>query len=121
MRAQKASAKHPKESHPSHPAADFRPSSASEPAMKRNSFFEHPIARLRGAVLGSKEHPTGFAMKVQSIGGSMPKTVAAANRLGEKGRALLEKFINSRSPSRATSASPSKSKKRSPKRKSAQH
>ncbi len=72
---------------------DLVPEVQNKPKEHLRQFRFGPL--LASIIIGKDGNPTRFALTARSLRDSAPKTLAAAKRLGDKGRKLIERALNS--------------------------
>lgn len=63
-----------------------------EKMRRKGSFLRRHFATLRGPLIGDDGKPTRLALSAHAWGEPVPKTKAAAKKLAEKGKKLLERY-----------------------------
>ena len=67
-----------------------------EKMRRKGSFLRRHFANPRGPMVDEKGEPTRLALSAHAWGEPVPKTMAAAKKLAEKGARLLEKYQSSK-------------------------
>lgn len=94
-----------------------------EKLRRKGSFLRRHFAHPRGPMLDAKGEPTRLALSAHAWGEPVPRTLAAARKLAQKGSALLERYQREKakaggSKGRKTPAAAAK-RKTAPRRKAA--
>jgi hypothetical protein len=69
-------------------ASDMTP----EDMRRKGSFLRRHFATLRGPLVDKKGNPTRLALSASAWGEAIPKTLAAARKLAQKGLTLLTRY-----------------------------
>nr|WP_228530663.1 MULTISPECIES: DUF6321 domain-containing protein [Myxococcaceae] len=96
-----------------------------EKLRRKGSFLRRHFAHPRGPMLDAKGQPTRLALSAHAWGEPVPRTLAAARKLAQKGHQLLERYARTKSKGkgaaggkrRAASAAAGKRRAASPGRK----
>jgi hypothetical protein len=67
-----------------------------EEMRRKGSFLRRHFTTLRGPLVDGQGKPTRLALSAHAWGEAVPKTVAAAKRLAEKGMRLLNRYKKSK-------------------------
>lgn len=68
------------------------PADTPEKMRRKGSFLRRHFASLRGPLVDDTGQPTRLALQANAWGEAVPKTIAAAKKLAEKGSKLLERY-----------------------------
>lgn len=90
-----------------------------EKMMRKGSFLRRHFAHPRGPMVDDKGRPTRLALSAQAWGEPLPKTMADAKRLADKGHQLLERYHAVQEKNAATSESQGKPAKKTAVKKTA--
>ena len=63
---------------------------------RKGSFLRRHFANPRGPMIDNNGEPTRLALSAHAWGEPVPKTNAAAKKLAQKGKVLLEQYQNSK-------------------------
>lgn len=63
-----------------------------EKMKRKGSFLRRHFANLRGPLVSESGKPTRLALSAHAWGEPVPKTLAAAKKLADKGTRLLERY-----------------------------
>ena len=67
-----------------------------EKMRRKGSFLRRHFARPRGPMRDAKGRPTRLALSAHAWGEPVPKTMADAKKLAEKGKKLLERYAKTK-------------------------
>jgi hypothetical protein len=73
------------------------PADTPEKMRRKGSFLRRHFANPRGPVVDENDKPTRLALSARAWGEPVPKTMAAAKKLAEKGARLLERYAKAKS------------------------
>lgn len=68
------------------------PTDTPEKMRRKGSFLRRHFATLRGPLVNDAGQPTRLALSAHAWGEVVPRTLAAAKRLADKGTRLLEQY-----------------------------
>ena len=68
------------------------PADTPEKLKRKGSFLRRHFANPRGPMVDENGEPTRLALSAHAWGEPVPKTMAAAKKLADKGTKLLEKY-----------------------------
>jgi hypothetical protein len=72
------------------------PADTPEKMKRKGSFLRRHFANPRGPMVDENGQPTRLALSAHAWGEPVPKTMAAAKKLAEKGTRLLKKYHGSK-------------------------
>jgi hypothetical protein len=87
------------------------PADTPDEMRRKGSFLRRHFATLRGPLVDDGGKPTRLALSAHAWGEPVPRTVAAARKLADKGTRLLERYAKSKTAPKPRTVAKKRAKK----------